>query len=178
MTTLLTLRGVSVELTSDEGRRFVSDCVRAGENLISDAELAEIWEVSHEQLRTLATNKFFARAVRAESERRIRSGLAAKEAASKYFIKSPKILDDIQSDETSHHRSKVEAIRELRQIAAPENAGGPTQSDRFIITINIGDESLHFNKSRAIDAGIPEEPKLVDKRPKTPKLIVDNRSKE
>ena len=44
----------------------------------------------------------------------------------------------------SGSRSRVEADRSTgkRRWA--------TQSDRFVITINIGDESLHFNKSRAI----------------------------
>jgi hypothetical protein len=171
----LTLRGIEVTLDSDIGRSFLVDAVRAAENLISDDELQEVYEVTTEYLQSLATNKFFARALRAERDRRVRSGTAAREAASKYFIKSPKILDEIQSDETANARHKIESIRELRQIAAPENASGPTQSDRFAITINIGDGGLRYNKSIAIDPNDGEEPKLVE-RPKKrqPKLIVAN----
>ena len=40
------LRGVAVELNSDVGRQFVIDCVRAAEGLITDKELAEIYEIS------------------------------------------------------------------------------------------------------------------------------------
>jgi hypothetical protein len=89
-------------------------------------------------------------------------------------VKSPGILDRIQSDETANARHKIESIRELRQIAAPENASGPSQSDRFVITINIGDSTTTYNKSIAIDPNdSPPEMKLVakPKLPKRPKLI-------
>jgi hypothetical protein len=168
------LRGIEVALDSDIGRTFVVDVTRAAEGILTDADLCEIYEVSMEELGKLLKSKIFANAVRSERDRRVRSGTAAKEAASKYFIKSPKILDEIQSDETANARHKIESIRELRQIAAPENAGGTGQSDRFVITINIGDESLTYNKSIAIDPndGVREEPKTVAKpKQRRPKLI-------
>jgi hypothetical protein len=176
----IVIGGTIVELASDEGRAFLVDAVRAAEGLITDQDLVELHGVSPPELQTLAKDLHFARALRAERDRRVRSGTAAREAASKFFVKSPKILDEIQSDGNANARHKIESIRELRQIAAPENASGPSQSDRFVITINIGDESLHYNKSIAIDPndGVPEEPKLVNKRPKLPKrqpkLIISN----
>ena len=40
------LRGIPVDITSDIGHRFVVDCTRAAEGLITDKELAEKYELS------------------------------------------------------------------------------------------------------------------------------------
>jgi hypothetical protein len=45
---VVVLHGRAVELASDEGRRFVVDCTRAGEGLITDAVLQEMYEISPE----------------------------------------------------------------------------------------------------------------------------------
>jgi hypothetical protein len=178
----ITIAGAPIDLDSDVGRNFVTDACRSAEGLIQDKDLVEIYDVSPPELQALTKDSNFARALRTERDRRVRSGVAAREAAAKHFVKSPGILDRIQLDENANARHKIESIRELRQIAAPENASGPSQSDRFVITINLGGgESLHYNKSIAIDPndGVPEEPKLVA-RPKQrkPKLIVDNNERD
>ena len=48
-------------------------------------------------------------------------------------------------------RHRIESARELRQIAANGPEAAPA-SDRFQITINLGADVLHFDKSIAIDA--------------------------
>jgi hypothetical protein len=172
--------GAIVELSSDEGRAFLVDAVRAAEGLITDSDLVELHGVSLPELQALAKDLHFARALRSMRDQRVRSGVAAREAASKFFVKSPRILDEIQSDATANARHKIESIRELRQIATPENASSPANSDRFVITINIGDESLHYNKSIAIDPNDGEELKVVakPKLPKRPKLIEANNGRD
>jgi hypothetical protein len=170
----ITIAGAPIDLDSDVGRNFVTDACRSAEGLIQDKDLVEIYDVSPPELQALTKDSNFARALRIERDRRVRSGTAAREAAAKHFVKSPGILDRIQLDENANARHKIESIRELRQIAAPENASGPSQSDRFVITINIGDESLKFDKSIAISAdadGVPEEPKRVARPKRQPKLI-------
>ncbi len=42
---IVTLRNTPITLDSDVGRQFVVDCVRAGEGLITDRELAEKYEL-------------------------------------------------------------------------------------------------------------------------------------
>ena len=91
----IVLGGVSVELTSDIGRQFVVDCTRAGEGLISDRELAEIYEISPADWQNIAKDAALGRAIRAERDRRVRNGTAAREAASKHFVKAPGVLDRI-----------------------------------------------------------------------------------
>src|SRR6476660_7525247 len=86
-----------IDLTSDEGYRFVIDCTRAGEGLISDKELQEKYELSTADLRRIAKNPAIGKAIRAERERRMLNGRAARELAAKAFVKGPAVLEQIMT---------------------------------------------------------------------------------
>src|SRR5262249_31129480 len=113
----ITLRGVAVEIGSAAGFEFVIDATRAAEGLLDDRELAEKYELTPEDLQNLANNKALGRAIRNERERRVRNGVAAREAACGYFVKVPKVLDSIVSDQAASPRHRIEAAREIRQVA-------------------------------------------------------------
>jgi hypothetical protein len=165
------LGGVEVELTSDAGRAFVIDCVRCAESLLTDKELTQIYEISPADWSNIANDAALGRAIRAERDRRVLNGTAAREAASRHFIKAPTILDRIMSDEGMNARHRVDAIKEMRAIAAPEKQNSQSDNGRFIIQINIGDESHVYNKSIAPtpnDTPPDEQPKL----PERPKLTL------
>jgi hypothetical protein len=168
MSDSVVLGGVEVELTSDVGRAFVVDCVRCAESLLTDKELAQIYEISPADWQNIANDAALGRAIRAERDRRVRNGAAAREMASKKFVKAPTILDRIMTDEGMNARHRVDAIKEMRAIAAPEKQNNPAQSERFIIQINLGDESKTYNKSIAPtpDADMPDEQPKLPKRPK------------
>jgi hypothetical protein len=151
MNDTIILHGAPVELTSDLGHEFTENCVRAGEGLIDDRELAEIYELSPADFQAISKDAALIRAIRTVRDRRVRTGQAAREAAAKHFVKAPGILDRIMSTESSNDRHKIEAIRELRQTAIPENQNTQLQGDRFIIQINLGGETEVYNKSIAID---------------------------
>ena len=71
----------------------------------------------------------------------MRTGVAAKELAAKFFVKSPGILDQIQNDANSNARHKIDAIRELRATATGSDGEGPTsQGEKFSIVINLGSD--------------------------------------
>ena len=76
-------------------------------------------------------------AVRAERERRVLNGVAAREAAAKHFVKAPGIFDQIMTDAGTNPRHKIEAIKELRQTAIRENTERLPESERFIIKIDL-----------------------------------------
>jgi hypothetical protein len=139
------LHGREIALNTDEGRRFVVDCVRAGEKLVSDSELQQIYEITPENWAKLEKNTALIKAVRDERKRRVRNGQAAKEAAAQHFVKAPTVLDSIMSDAKASPRHRIEAAREIRQVAI---GGDSTEShvdasDRFIININLGaDETI------------------------------------
>jgi len=182
MSSTITLRGIEVELDSDLGRRFVTDATRAAESVISDQDLMEEYELSPTDLQALANVKTVQRAIRDERTRRVRSGLAAKELASGYFVNAPGRLNKIMMDEQANPRHVIESIRELRQVALPESQNTPSQSDRFIITINLGaDHVEHYDKSIAVSpsdgapAQLTERPKLSKRQPK---LVTSNNETE
>jgi len=161
------LGGVEVELASDMGRAFVTDCVRSAEGLLTDKELAEIYEISPADWGNIANDAALGRAIRAERDRRVLNGTAAREAASRHFVRAPTILNRIMSDEGMNARHRVDAIKEMRAIAAPTQNSQP-DGGRFIIQINIGDESKTYNKSIAPtpDADLPDEQPKLPRRPK------------
>jgi hypothetical protein len=168
MSDTVILGGVEVELTSDIGRAFVIDCVRCAESLLTDKELVARYEISPADWSAIANDAALGRAIRAERDRRVRNGTAAKEMASKHFVKAPTILDRIMSDEQLNARHRVDAIKEMRAIAAPEKSNSPAQNDRFHIVINLGTERLEFDKSIAVSPNADEQQKL----PEQPKLTL------
>ena len=135
----VTLHGVPFSLASSRGREFVCDCTRAAESLLSDQELRDKYELSDCDWQTITSNTALIRAIQAERRRRV-TGLCAREAAAQHFVKAPKILDQIMTDEQANPRHKIEAIRELRATAA--GAAGPDgtidTSEKFIIRIDLG----------------------------------------
>ena len=95
---IVTLRNTPITLDSDVGRQFVVDCVRAGEGLITDRELAEKYELDPPAWIAITKDVELGHAIRAERERRVLNGVAAREAAAKHFVKAPGILDQIMTD--------------------------------------------------------------------------------
>ncbi len=155
---VINLRSTPVDLTSDVGHQFIVDCTRAAEGLITDKELADKYELSPADWQAITKDKALGHAIRAERERRVRSGTAVREAAAKHLVKGPGILDGIMSGTDSHPKHKIEAYKELRTTAAiGDNAEGRSESDRFIITIVLNSDGSgadtveHYNKSIAIN---------------------------
>jgi hypothetical protein len=153
MGTVVNLRSTPIDLTSDIGHQFIIDCTRAAEGLITDKELAEKYELSPKDWRDITKSKELGRAIRAERERRVRSGQAVKEAAAKHLVKGPGILDSIMSG-NEHPKHKIEAFRELRQTAAVgADVEGRPESERFIIRIDLSSDGAnyveHYDKERA-----------------------------
>src|SRR5262245_59857367 len=125
---ILNLRGFPIPLDTPLGQSFVIDVARASEGLMSDDEIQSKYELTPEAWQNSTKDKALVRAIRAERERRVLNGTAAREAAAKHFVKAPAILDGIMSDAYSSPRHKIEAIKELRQTAIGENAEGVPES--------------------------------------------------
>ena len=138
MASTLTLTSTETALTSPEGREFVADCVRAGEGLLSDRELQRKYEIAARDWRNITKNKALIQAVRAESERRTRTGVAAQEAASKHFAKAPGYLNEIMADSKAHPKFRIESAKELRVTAIGDGNRDAVATERFVININLG----------------------------------------
>jgi hypothetical protein len=66
------------DLGTDLGHAFVVDATRAAEGLITDKELTEKYELSPADWRAITKDKALGNAVRAERERRVRTGRLLK----------------------------------------------------------------------------------------------------
>jgi hypothetical protein len=155
---VIVLRSIPIDLNSTTGHQFVVDCTRAGEGLLTDKELQEKYELSPVDWRNITKDVALGHAIRAERDRRVLNGAAAREAACKHFVKAPGILGEIMTDAQSNPRHKIEAIKELRQTAVGSNPESLPESERFIITINLGEGHVeHYDKPIK-----PTKPVIID----------------
>ena len=134
---IIILRSAPVSLTSDVGRAFVTDLARASEGLVGDDELRDKYGLGIEAWRNSTKDRTLVRAVQAERDRRVLNGTAVREAAAKHFVKAPRILDQIMTDQYANPRHQIEAIRELRQTAAGDSSECQPETERFIIHIDL-----------------------------------------
>jgi hypothetical protein len=158
------LSETSIDLNTDAGHQFIVDCTRAGEGLLSDKELQEKYELSPADWQNITKDMALGRAVRAERERRMLDGSAAREAACRHFVKAPGILDGIMTDAQSNPRHKIEAIKELRATAAIGSADRPRETERFIIRIDLtagGGDVETWEKTINIDTTNGDSPDNV-----------------
>jgi hypothetical protein len=143
--TTVTLRGRAVDVDSDVGQAFTTDCVRFVEGIVTEEQLRKKYDIDDDGWRQLASHDALQRAVGATKERRIRSGQAAQEKAAHLFVSCPDVLGGIVNDTGAPARSRIEAIRELRQVATA-GSGANTPADdreRFTIRINFGTQKVH-----------------------------------
>jgi hypothetical protein len=156
-TETVTLRGVAVPLTSDVGSAFVADCARNRERIFSDDRIIEKYDISPNDWTTITQNKTLRLLVTAECERRTMSGIAAQESAAKIFTEEgPQTLGSIVRDQRASPRHRVDAVRELRAAARFDDKKDTADTERFTITINLGNapEDKIF-----VDCGVPKQPK-------------------
>ncbi|MDE2284570.1 MAG: hypothetical protein KGK33_08155 [Hyphomicrobiales bacterium] len=151
------LRGVAVTLKTDLGQIFIADCARNTEGLISDSEIKTKYELSEADWEQLASNAPLLRAVRAERERRIADGVAAKEGARRHFAKAPNVLSEILTNKQVPPRHRIEAARELRQAAGDVSDAALQPGEKFTINIDLGTTKLHFEETIG-----PRKPSLAD----------------
>jgi hypothetical protein len=138
------LRGVVIDVQSDIGAAFVTDCVRHIENLLpAEALRVKYGLLDDEAYAGLSENAPLQRAIAAAKVRRIHDGSASREKAQHKFLTAPDVLDAIIHDPGSGPRHKVDAIRELRACAAAESeAAKAVERERFIININFGTNKI------------------------------------
>ena len=152
----VTLRGVRVPLASDVGYAFVTDCAPNRERLFSDEQIREKYDISPDAWVEIAKNKSLRLAINSESERRMLNGTAAQEAAAKIFTEAPEVLGSILRDNQASPRHRIEASKELRTVARSSDEKTGTDTDRVIVTINLGnapEDKLVF------DCGVPKQAK-------------------
>jgi hypothetical protein len=135
-----------------KNHEFITACARYAEGLLSEAQVKKRFRFDDETWDRLGSNEPLIEAIEAEKERRIRSGVTARERAQVLFAQAPQRLGDIMNDDGTSPRHRIESARELRQIAdSGKEAASASASDRFQIIINLGDDVLKFDKSIEIN---------------------------
>jgi hypothetical protein len=89
--------------------------------------------------------------IEAEKIRRIRNGSTKRERAQKLVVQAPDVLGGIMLDASASPKHRIDSAKALDAFAANGSEAAPA-SDRFQITINLGADVLHFDKSIAVDA--------------------------
>ena len=133
-----------------ENHEFITDCARYAEGLLSEQDVKKRHHFDDATWGRLGDDEALIQAIEAEKVRRIRNGSSARERAQQLFTTAPSVLGDILHDDGASPRHRIESARELRQIAANGPEAAPA-SDRFQITINLGADVLHFDKSIEIN---------------------------
>ena len=150
------LRGVAVPLNSDIGSAFITDLCRNKERLFSDQQVCAKYDVADDDWTAITQSKAVRLAVNAEHERRMLRGTAAQESAAKIFTESPEVMGSILRDQQANPRHRIEASKELRATARFDDEKPGADTERFTITINLGNapEDKIF-----VDCGPPKQAK-------------------
>jgi hypothetical protein len=154
---VVVLNNKAIALDSPEGGRLVVSCTRAAEGIIKDSDVIDEFEISIAEWESIKTNVKLGRAIRECGRQRVASGARTRDAAQHHFVKSPDILDKLQTSAASP-RHVVEAIRELRTISSGTGDESPAgAAERFVIRIDL---------SAAPDGEVLEIEKTIDHQPK------------
>ena len=146
MGSVVNLCGSPIDLSGDLGREIVVDFARYAEGLLDEIVLRKKYRFDDDTWEKLGKDDALVEAIEKEKVRRVRDGSSAREKAQQLFVTAPGVLSSILHDDGASPRHRIESARELRAIAANGPETTPA-SDRFQITINLGSEVLHFDKS-------------------------------
>jgi hypothetical protein len=134
-----------------ENHEFIADCARYSEGLLTEKEVKKKHHFDDATWERLGEDDALVEAIEAEKLRRIRNGNTKRERAQTLVAQAPGVLGDIMLDASASPKHRIDASKTLDAFAANGPEAAPA-ADRFVITINLGDEVLHFDKSIAIDA--------------------------
>ena len=143
------LHGQPAHLEDD--LEFVADCCRYAENILSEAAVKKKYRFDDATWEKLGSNDALVEAIEAEKIRRIRNGSAKRERAQQLVVQAPDVLGGIMLDANASPKHRIDSAKALDAFAANGPEAAPA-SDRFQITINLGADVLHFDKSIAVDA--------------------------
>ena len=138
---------------------FITDLARYAEGLFTEQQVKKKHHFDDATWARLGEDEALIEKIEAEKTRRIRSGVTARERAQQHFATVPNVLGDILNDSSSSPRHRIEAAREIRQVAA--NEAENKSSDRFVINIDLGEDyKLMINKPRK--SGLDDDGKIIE----------------
>src|SRR5262249_16467717 len=142
-----------------ENSELVQDLCRYAENLASESAIRKKWKLNEEVWEALGADDELVRAVEEERTRRIRSGATKRESAQAHVVRGPGVLASIMDDPKANARHRVDSIKALDAIAAPESQAAEN-TERFVIQINMGSQDP--KDTLRFEAEIPPRPSPID----------------
>src|SRR5262245_60652253 len=147
-----------------ENHEFITDCARYAEGLLSEKEVKKKHHFDDDTWARLGEDETLIAVIEAEKLRRIRNGSTKRERAQQLVAQAPGVLGDIMLDASASPKHRIDSAKVLDTFAA-NGPGAAPASERFVITINIGSDTLKFDKSIAIDAN-DVDPNATDTAPR------------
>ena len=135
----------------EDNQEFVADCCRYAENILSEAAVKKKYRFDEATWEKLGSNDALIEAIETEKIRRVRNGSTKREKAQQLVVQAPDVLGGIMLDASASPKHRIDSAKALDAFAANGSEAAPA-SDRFQITINLGADVLHFDKSIAVDA--------------------------
>jgi hypothetical protein len=145
---IVDLRGRSIPIEDDE---LIENLARFADGTLTEAAVKARHHLSNEDWAAMGESDRLVELVEACKLRRIRTGATKRERAQIEIVDAPPILGGIMRNPDSNARHVVDAVKTLDALATDGRPEGAPASDRFVITINLGTDVLHFDKSIAID---------------------------
>jgi hypothetical protein len=130
----------------EDNSEFISDCCRFAENIMSEAAVKKKYHFSDAEWERLGNDEKLIEAIELEKVRRIRTGQQKRERAQVLVVQAPDVLGGIMNDASASPRHRVDAIKTLDTFASNGPESAPA-ADRFQIVINLGSDTLRFDKS-------------------------------
>jgi len=134
------------DLSRDQS--FIEDMARFTSGVLSEKQIRRKYHVFDEATwERLGSDEALIEAIELAEITRTRSGATKRELAQNHIVAAPSILNSIMADPNSNARHKVDAIKCLDSLADPQSQTSHDDSDRVIVSINLGNDSkLIFDK--------------------------------
>jgi hypothetical protein len=147
----------------EDNQEFISDLCRFAESIMTEAQVKKKYRLGAEVWEALGSDDDLVEKIEAEKVRRIKDGSSKREKAQLLVVRAPDVLSGILMDDNANARHRIDSAKVLNDFAANGPAGAPA-ADRFQITINLGADTLKFDKSIAVDAN-DIDPHHINDRP-------------
>ena len=134
----------------EDDLEFISDLARFAEGIFSEKDVKKKHHLSADTWERLGSNDALIEKIEAEKVRRIRNGSAKREKAQQLVVQAPDVLGGIMLDASASPKHRIDSAKALDAFAANGPEAAPA-SDRFVIQINLGSDTLRFDKSIAPD---------------------------
>jgi hypothetical protein len=158
-----------------ENVELVDDLTRFAEGIYTESAVRKKWRLSEETWELLGNDDALVRAIEEVKIRRVRSGAAKRERAQQHIVRGPDILATIMDDPKANAKHRVDSIKALDAIAAPESQHGTEEKERITIVIDLGADLRAKGQAPNPADVITIE---AEPRPKTPKQIEGDHSEQ